>query len=399
MINTRRPIWWLVARIEGRGRMDREARFEDVIGLLYDAAAEPQRWPAALSGIADLLGAVGSQFSFWDRRQNTTKFAVVGGLPEEGNAAYLRYYGTLDTRRQALERLPVGRLMVADEHFDDGRFRKSEFFNDFLVPYGVPYVVGGRPFEAAGLSAVIAVLRDFRQGPFGEPEIAELRRLVPHLQRAARLHAQMHELRLHNQTVEAALDRLPFGVVVADASGRALIINRAAEDMAATNDGLLLRSGRLTATRTGEAARLARHIAEAAQSAACRRGQGGGALLVSRPSGRRSFALLVAPLSPDVTLAAAHQAPAALILITDLNSAPAVLGNRLIELFGLTPAEACLAVGLSSGKRLIDVAEERSLRMPTLRAQLRAILAKTGSRRQADLMRLIVSLPADRRRP
>jgi DNA-binding CsgD family transcriptional regulator/PAS domain-containing protein len=378
--------------------MDREARFEHVIGLLYDAAAEPERWPAALVGTADLLGAVGSQFYFWDRHQNTTTFAAVGRLPEEGNVAYLRYYGAIDTRRQALERVPTGQVMVADEHFDSGRFRKSEFFNDFLVPHGVPYVVGGRPFETTDLSAVIAVLRDFRQGPFEEPEVAALARLVPHLQRAARLHLQMRELRLQNQAVEAALDRLPFGVIIADAGGRALIINCAAEEMAATNDGLLLRSGRLTATRTGEAAKLAQHIAEAVQSAAGRRGQTGGALLVSRPSGRRPFALLVASLSPDVMLAAAHQAPAALILITDLDSGPAVLGKRLIELFGLTPAEACLAVALSDGKRLIDVAEERGLRMPTLRTQLRAILEKTDSRRQADLVRLIVSLPADRAR-
>ena len=378
--------------------MDREARFEDVIGLLYDAAAEPDRWPAALSGIADLLGAVGSQFYFWDRQQNATTFAAVGRLPEEGNAAYLRYYGALDTRRQALERIPVGRLMVADEHFDDGRFRKSEFFNDFLVPYGVPYAIGGRPFETADLSAVIAVLRDVRQGPFCELEVAALERMVPHLQRAARLHLQMQGLRLHNQAVEAALDRLPFGVIVADASGRALIINRAAEKMAAKNDGLILRGGHLTVTRTAEAAALARHIAEAARTAACRKGEGGGALLVSRPSGRRPFALLVAPLSPDLTLAAAHQAPAVLILITDLNSGPAVLGKRLIELFGLTPAEACLAVALSAGKRLQDVAEERGVRLPTLRTQLRAILEKTGSGRQADLVRLIVSLPADRAR-
>ena len=117
---------------------------------------------------------------------------------------------------------------------------------------------------------------------------------------------------------------------------------------------------------------------------------------VSRPSGRRPFALLIAPLSPDVTLAAQHQAPAALILITDLERQPKVLGRRLVDLFGLTPAEACLAVALVAGKRLEDIAEERGVRMPTLRTQLRAILDKTGTRRQADLMRLIVGLPAVR---
>jgi PAS domain-containing protein/DNA-binding CsgD family transcriptional regulator len=376
--------------------MDRQAHFDQVIGSLYDAAAEPERWPDTLIGIADLLGAVGSQFYFWDRYHDATEFAVVGRLPEEGNEAYMRHYGAIDTRRQALERVPVGKVTAYDLDFDGGRFRKSEFLNDFLIPYGVPYVAGARPFETANQSAIIAVLRNFHQGPFAGSELATFGRLVPHLQRAARLHLQMRELRVRDQMVEAALDRLPFGVVLVDATGRALIVNRAAEEMAAANDGLLLRSGLLTADRTQEASELARHIAEAVQTASRRHGQGGGSLLLSRPSGRRPFALLVAPLSPDVTFAAEHQAPVALILITDLERQPKVLGRRLVDLFGLTPAEACLVVALVAGKRLEDIAEERGVRMPTLRTQLRAILDKTGTRRQADLMRLIMGLPAVR---
>jgi DNA-binding CsgD family transcriptional regulator len=376
--------------------MNCQDRFEHVIGTLYDAAAEPGRWPAALTGIADLLGAVGSQFYFWNRHENATQFAVVGRLPEEGNAAYLRHYGAIDTRRQALERVPVGQVTAYDSDFDEGRFRKSEFFNDFLVPYGVPYVAGGRPLETAGLSAVIAVLRNFRQGPFEQPELGLLGRLVPHLQRAARLHLQMGEMRLRNRATEAALDRLPFGVVIADATGRAVVVNRAAEDMVSANDGLGLSGGRLTAARAQEAAALAWQIAAAVQSAGRRNGEAGASLSISRPSGRRPFAVLVAPLSPETTLAAEHRVPTALILITDPDRRPEVPGRHLVELFGLTPAEACLAVTLATGKRLEDIAEERGVRMPTLRTQMRAILDKTGTDRQSSLMRLIVGLPAVR---
>ena len=42
--------------------MEREAQLDLVIGTLYDAAAEPERWPAALTATADLLGALGAQF-------------------------------------------------------------------------------------------------------------------------------------------------------------------------------------------------------------------------------------------------------------------------------------------------------------------------------------------------
>lgn len=87
--------------------MDREARLDAVIGALYEAAVEPERWPAALTATADLLGAVGAQFFLWDEQASAAPFAAVGRLPEEGNAAYVRYYGAIDPRRQALERHPV----------------------------------------------------------------------------------------------------------------------------------------------------------------------------------------------------------------------------------------------------------------------------------------------------
>jgi PAS domain-containing protein len=219
---------------------------------------------------------------------------------------------------------------------------------------------------------------------------------VPHLQRVAQLHLQMREITLQNQAIEAALDQLQFGVVIADATGRVLLVNRAAQEMTAAKDGLLLCGGRLTAAQPKEATILLRYIGDAVETATRRKGEGGGSLSIARPSGRRPFALSIAPLSPDGALAAQHQAPAALILITDLGRRPQVLGRRLVELFGLSPAEACLAVGLVAGKRLEDIAEERSVRMPTLRTQMRSILDKTGTDRQADLIRLIVGLPAIR---
>jgi DNA-binding CsgD family transcriptional regulator len=175
-----------------------------------------------------------------------------------------------------------------------------------------------------------------------------------------------------------------------------LLLNRAAEKMATANDGLLLQGGRLEAANFEEATALARCIAEAVRTAGRRNVRGGGSICISRPSGRRPFAVLVAPMSPETALAAEYQLPAALILITDLDRRPEVLGRRLVELFGLTAAEACLAVALVAGKRLEDIAEERGVRMPTLRTQMRAILDKTGTDRQADLMRLIVGLPAVR---
>jgi DNA-binding NarL/FixJ family response regulator len=65
----------------------------------------------------------------------------------------------------------------------------------------------------------------------------------------------------------------------------------------------------------------------------------------------------------------------------------------LAALFGLSPAECRLAVALTAGKRLPDIAADSGLQITTLRTQLSAILKKVGADRQVDLVRILTSVP------
>jgi hypothetical protein len=108
--------------------MGQEASIDDVVASFYEAAAEPELWPSALIAASDLLGAAGGQFFLWDKSKGVASLAVVGRLPEEGNALYASYYGSIDPRRQAAERAAVGTLFSCDENFNEGQFKNSEFF-------------------------------------------------------------------------------------------------------------------------------------------------------------------------------------------------------------------------------------------------------------------------------
>jgi DNA-binding CsgD family transcriptional regulator len=59
--------------------------------------------------------------------------------------------------------------------------------------------------------------------------------------------------------------------------------------------------------------------------------------------------------------------------------------------FKLTPAEAHLAVCLLQGKSLSEIWEERGVTESTLRRQLGYLFDKTGVRRQAELVRVLMS--------
>lgn len=59
--------------------------------------------------------------------------------------------------------------------------------------------------------------------------------------------------------------------------------------------------------------------------------------------------------------------------------------------FSLTPAEGKVVRSLAEGHSLAQIAEERGRSIETIRAQVKAILSKTGTRSQAELIRLTLS--------
>lgn len=67
--------------------------------------------------------------------------------------------------------------------------------------------------------------------------------------------------------------------------------------------------------------------------------------------------------------------------------------RQLITLFGLSPAEARLARALCHGETLEEYAEAQSVKLPTVKTQLRAVFAKTLTDRQVALVSLISGIP------
>ncbi len=61
-------------------------------------------------------------------------------------------------------------------------------------------------------------------------------------------------------------------------------------------------------------------------------------------------------------------------------------------IYGLSPAEAKIAQGISRGDSLEEVAARAGVRITTARTQLASIFEKTNTRRQAKLVALLSRL-------
>jgi DNA-binding CsgD family transcriptional regulator len=65
----------------------------------------------------------------------------------------------------------------------------------------------------------------------------------------------------------------------------------------------------------------------------------------------------------------------------------------LQSLYDLTPAETRLAVEMANGRDLDEISEHFGISKHTVRAQLKAVFQKTDTRRQAELVKLLLTLP------
>jgi len=76
---------------------------------------------------------------------------------------------------------------------------------------------------------------------------------------------------------------------------------------------------------------------------------------------------------------------AVLLLTLDPEQRPEPPREVLVQTFGLTRAEADVAIGVASGKTLVKIAAERAVKIGTVRAHLKTVFAKTNTRSQAYL--------------
>lgn len=115
----------------------------------------------------------------------------------------------------------------------------------------------------------------------------------------------------------------------------------------------------------------------------------GGSLILPRQGGGRDYLVAIAPLRGGDFLPRARIR----ILVVDPDAVVEFDPRWLRRLFGLTGAEANLALRLFAGANLEEAAREAGVARSTARVHLVHIFRKTRTSRQAELVRLLMSYP------
>jgi DNA-binding CsgD family transcriptional regulator len=195
------------------------------------------------------------------------------------------------------------------------------------------------------------------------------------------------------QEANELLDAFPMGIILLSSTGRVLAANRPAERILDHHDGLSVQEHQLRAADPEHTAELHDLVRSIAANGATDPPDGANAGCLPRPSGRRPLQILVRRLGHDVAAGGKRGAPVALF-VTDPDERVEIPIPRLRRIYGLTHSEARIASRIAEGLRPESVAAEVGVQVNTVRMHLKRIFAKTGTRRQSELVRLLLSSPA-----
>jgi DNA-binding CsgD family transcriptional regulator len=379
---------------------------ENLIADLYESALLPEHIPDVLARINAALDCDGLHLVGKDEDSGGVFASVViGERIAAAERDYLAHYHRIDPRLQIGLNSPTGVVVACHDFLDDRFVSHSEFYQDFLIPHGPRYVIGGNIHRAGGKNIHVALNHLVGRPEFSAEKRREVGAYMYHLSRWAKHLFLADELRGAVSSGFFALETLGQGILILDDRSAMLFANQAAQRLlgnvlttrgfrASWAPGAQLKAQFKQAIRDRQARTLPLVHSVGGQPTQLvlsllplprDRGMG-----VRMPDGMAAVSRVLDPALPGGIEAIPS---ASLVVLIRAQTASLASPGRYQRAFGLTPAEARLADALAHGTSPQVYADTVGLSIATVRTQIRALLAKTGAANLRALVVLLASLP------
>ena len=289
-------------------------------------------------------------------------------------------------RRTFCQMDPSCRTPMAAGHLYDFRsimapmpLEDSEYYTRFCRSidnhHGLFVYLGNR----GGIDGWASFARGHSDRDFDNDDADMVRQLLPHLGRALDIHARLSGARTIAALQDFIYAPLGIGLIMVDQAGRVLSTNDIAEALLDRGSPIFRAGGRLglagsTSGRLSELISAARH----------------GHASLTAADGERQLHLL-AKMCPDHIAGTFDMGSLFIIYVEDRPRANSVSADAVARRFGLTRAEANVAVLLANGKSVDEAAAALGITSASARTYCKRALAKSGARRQADLVQMILT--------
>lgn len=366
----------------------------ELIGLVYDCAIDPGRWPIAMEAIRVELACHNATLDLVELPSGTSLTSASANIPpaylpllaQAGSDVLEQWGGEAVVRALPIERPAV--MSRVNPGFTE-RMDGNHYFQAFAKPQGLIDVLAVALARDARAIGALAFGRHHSAGPIGEREIAIAQLLLPHLQRAATINRLIEREASARATLVSTLDVLAVPIVLVDADRRLFHANPAAQRMLEDADLI-----RVSGTRLETAASSATRSLAAAVTSIARGDPGITPRGVGVPvaQAEKAGALHIIPLIGWHGASSTSQAAVAAVFVSAALAPSAAAIEMATSLFNLTRREASVFEHLAAGHSQPKTAAALGIGSSTVKTHLARIYDKLGVSSQAELIAVATSL-------
>ncbi len=365
------------------GAMSKAGTLSDVIENIYDAGLEPALWNDVVVRIRDFVG--GKACGLFSK-DSISKFGLThyycGADPD-----YIRLYSETYCRFDPLASLPpYGRVASIPDLVDYDEYRRGRFYQEWLKPQGCNDAANvvleksksSRPILMTVLSGKRMVDEEMRR---------RIALVVPHANRALMINRTIESRQAEATAFAETLNGLAAGIFLLDAACRIVHANAAGLRMLESDDVLRLIGGQLV-TRDVQVNKVLREIFSAGSHAAIAGGDRSLSLVAHDGERYVAHVLPLASVMRNGTQRSSEAVAALFVRKAALSTRSS--GELLARSFNLTPSEIRVLFAVVELAGVSEVAQSLGVAETTVKTHLKRVFAKTGTSRQADLVKLAV---------
>jgi len=384
----------VVQRVAGGSRMSDQEAFERILASLYDAMLDDTHWPATSALIDEACGLTGNTLAVGEGPKDDIRVQFIG-LYYRGQRRfdlereYLEFYHPIDERVPRVRRLSESRLVAIKDLYTAEELKTSPAYNEAFRKGHYQKGLDVRLDALEGSHAAWGLGDPVGADGWGTAQLALVTRLLPHIRQFVRVRQALVRAHARDTTVTALLENRRIGVVHLDRRGRILAANDRARHLLRRGDGVADRDGVLYTRAQEDQPRLDRLVAAALPGAGTV--PVSGSMALRRSSVLLPLAVHVKPVKvPHPDYGARHVA--ALVLLVEPGHRSRIAPGLIAATLGLTPGESQVAVWLAEGRTVADMARATGHTPNAIYWHLKQIYQKLHISRQADLVRLVLSI-------
>jgi DNA-binding CsgD family transcriptional regulator len=362
--------------------------FSGLVGNIYDASLDPALWPAVFEQVCRFVRCSSAHLFAQDSVHKTTasRYFTWGDEPEF-TQLYIDKYAKLNPMFPGALFFNVEEVHQLIEIIPREEVRRTRFCIEWMAPQEIIDDMFAILEKSATSCSLFQVIRRRRDGVVDDDARERLALLAPHIRRSVLIGKIIDLKKVEAAALADSLDTLSAGMFMVDASGRIVHANASGHSMLAEAKVLRSVGGHLGAIDSLANQALLESFA-ATESGDPALGRKGIAVPLKARDDER-YVANVLPLTSGTRRKAGISYSAVATVFVHKAALELSPPEAIVKEFKLTPAELRVLFAIVEIGGVHESAEALGISEATARTHLRHLFEKTGTSRQAELIKLV----------